>query len=104
LRSIAVIGRRSSATSDQSKLGLGAEGGLVLGNEQMQRHLVSMIQSGKSFEAVSLARSTVDVVGDLSAAALPAVTVASTSASAGFNDRIRPYAMSETGRTEVTHV
>ena len=58
-----------------------------------------MIQSGGGFEAVSFARSTVEIVGDLSAAALPAVTVASTSASTGFNDRIRRYAMSGTGRS-----
>jgi hypothetical protein len=59
-----------------------------------------MIQSGRGFEAVSFARSTVEIVGDLSAVALPAVTVASTSASTGFNDCIRPYAMSGTGRSQ----
>ena len=39
-------------------------------NEQVQRWLVSMIQSGGSFEAVSFARSMVEIVGDLIAAAL----------------------------------
>ena len=51
---------------------------------------------------MSFARSMVEIVGDLSAAALPAVTGASTSASTGFNDRIRPYALSGTGRARST--
>ena len=39
-------------------------------NEQVQRWLVSMIQSGGCFEAVSLARSVFEGVGDLVAASL----------------------------------
>ncbi len=39
-------------------------------NEQVQRQLVSMIQSGGFFEAVSLPRSVVEVGGDLIEAGL----------------------------------